>query len=479
MSVKPKSTNREYLYAIIFFAIVALGWIIPPVLQLTEVGMRLVFLFIAAIFGWSVTMKIWPSFFLFVLLPFVGLFPLSSYLQMTIGSEVWIFLVITFVILAFMEQTNVSSYICYWLLSRKFTIGHPYRIVFMFLFTSWFLTVFSSTIFVGVFMVWGVFYAFAKKLNYTPYETFSNIMVFMIAMAGVMGCHTVPWAPPCLTIGAAYTQLTGLEVNMSEYLLYTIPFSLISLFALLFLCKIFKLDVSRMKEAALSAEFFSEEEKTLTKEKKMALITMVIFILMLLIPSFIPKGTAVRTFLDSMGMTNKALLLFGILSLIEINGKQVFDFAKTASQGVNWNVIMMVASINGLGSSLGNSATGINETLTAMFGSIAGMNKVAFISILMILYVILTNFFTNAIVAIVLLLPAISAGASYGVSPEQAYYMLTLTCAFAILTPGAGAGAVILFSNREWVQTKTIWKYGFLTLIVVTILAVIYTIALW
>ena len=470
------SRKKEWLHVAIFLIIIVLGWIVPPFAKMTPEGMKALALFIAAIYGWTASRRIWPSFLLFVALPFSGIMDARTLISSCFGGEPVVLLLLIFVLLGYMEETNVSSYMCYWLMTRKFAAGHPWRIVFTFLFASWAITVFSSNIYTGVLLVWGIFYAFADKLGYKPYDRYSNIMVFCIAIAGVLGSHTLPWASPVLTISGSYTNLTGNEVNLAEYLLYFIPFGIIGLFALVLMCKfVFKLDVSKMDVAGLDESYFTAEDKNLTSEKRTALLSMLAFLVLMLVPSFIPSGTWIREILDSMGMVNKVLLLFAVLSLIDLKGKPAFDFAKVAARGINWNVAMMVVSILGLSSLLSSPVTGISETLNYYFAGLSGLSGGAFIAILIVLCVVLTNFLSNTLVAIVLLLPAASVGANFGITEAQAFYILTLTCSFALMTPAAGAGAVIMFSNREWLETKTIMKYGLVTLIVLTFLALVYT----
>ena len=71
--------DKELLHIAIFFAIVALFFfVIPPVEPLTKPGVRIFGLFLAAIYGWTVTEEPWPTLFTIVLFLFTGLANLTT-----------------------------------------------------------------------------------------------------------------------------------------------------------------------------------------------------------------------------------------------------------------------------------------------------------------------------------------------------------------------------------------------------------------
>ena len=146
--------DKELLYFAIYVIIAALGWIIPPIAPITESGMKLLGVFVAAIFGWSVSSSVWPSLLTFALLPFTGLANLAGVMALSWGSDTVLFMVFMMAIIAFMEATGATAYMASWLMSRKMLAGHPWRLIFMILLVGWALSTFCGN-FPGQLITWG------------------------------------------------------------------------------------------------------------------------------------------------------------------------------------------------------------------------------------------------------------------------------------------------------------------------------------
>lgn len=97
-----------WLFVFIYLAIVALFFfVIPPIAPITEAGMRLLGVFIAAIFGWSIAQtEIWPSLLTFILLPFVGLTNLPGILGLTWGTDTFLIIIFMMILVGFLESSG-------------------------------------------------------------------------------------------------------------------------------------------------------------------------------------------------------------------------------------------------------------------------------------------------------------------------------------------------------------------------------------
>ena len=79
--------DKNIMHFIIYCVIAALGWIIPPVAPITAEGMHLIGVFVAAIYGWTVTTEIWPSLTTLVLIPFTGMADLATTISYAWGYD--------------------------------------------------------------------------------------------------------------------------------------------------------------------------------------------------------------------------------------------------------------------------------------------------------------------------------------------------------------------------------------------------------
>lgn len=357
--------DKNVLYFIIYIVIAAMGWILPPIEPITVEGMHLLGIFVAAIFGWSITSEIWPSLITFFLLPFTGLIDLAGVLAASWGSDVGLFMILLMVLVAFLEATGTTSYVAAFLMTRKILAGHPWRLIFMIFLVAWLLSTFCGN-FPGMLITWGFIYKICDVLGYKPFDKFANLLIFGVAVMGALSLSSVPWANNALVILNAYMASTGDSVNYAHYLLYSVPVAIFSILGYMLLCKVvFRLDVSRLQN--FNPNIFDAKDLILTKERSIALVALGLLIITLVVPSLLPKENIIRILSDQMGLSLKAAFFLAILSLVRVEGAQIFNFGKLASKGVPWNMMMMIIGILSFVSLLGSEGAGISAFLSAVF----------------------------------------------------------------------------------------------------------------
>lgn len=469
-----------WLFVFIYLAIVALFFfVIPPFDPITKAGMRLLGVFIAAIFGWSIAQtEIWPSLLTFILLPFTGLVNLSGVLGLTWGTDVFLIIIFMMILVGFLESSGATVYVASFLMSRKFLLGHPWRLIFMIFLIAWILSSFCGN-FPGMFITWSFIYSICKALGYQPYEKFSNLLIFGVGVMGALSLSALPWAGNSLVILNSYAASSGVPVNYAHYLAYSLPYGLFSILGFLLLCKfVFRMDVSKLKD--FKPDFIAKEDLILTPLRKIALIATGILILLFVLPGILPAGNPVRVFLDSFGLTLKVVIVFFVLSLIKVDGKKIFDFHQLASKNVPWNMVMMCVGILSFVGLLGKPEAGISaflaQVLTPLFQN---TSVVFFFAITVLVTLILTNFMINMVVAVIMIAAVVPISASLGVPPLQIVYLITIVCTIAFMLPAASAASCVLFANTAWIKAKDIYLYSVPTIIMLALVAVIWNVILF
>lgn len=469
---KGKKTSNIYVQLIIFLALVSLGWIIPPVNGLTAEGVKLLGILLGVIYGWTVTSESWPSFLAFFLIPLTGIVDVDSLMAISWGSDMLLFMVLIFVLIAFLEKTGTSSFVAAWLLSRKILNGHPWRFLFMMLTVAWILCTFIE-IFPGIFISWGILYKIIEILGYKPHDKFANIVLFGVVAMGALSLSALPWKGNALVILNSLSKSLGLSVDMMHYLTYSLPFNLCAILSFLILCRwVFRLDVSRLK--GLKIDFFSKEDLTLTPERKVALLSVAAMIVFLLIPSVLPSSWGITQLFSAMGLSNKLILVFIILSFVKVKNEHVFNFAELATKNVNWNMVIMSTSIMAFVGLMATPETGISAFLSNVLSPIfADISIVWFFVITVGLTVLLTNITINMVVAMIMATVTIPVGTSLGLPPEQIIYLVTICCTIAFCLPSASPAAMLLFANKKWIKASDAYKYAIPTVIVFSVVAAI------
>lgn len=467
-----KIGSNIYFQLLIFMFLALIGWFIPPANGLTSEGIKLLGILFAVIYGWTATSEPWPSFLAFFLILLTGLTDIKGLMAVSWGSDMLYFMVLIFVLIAFLEKTGTSSFVAAWLLSRKFLNGHPWRFLFMLLTVAWVLCTFVE-IFPGVFITWGIAYKVLDVLGYKPYDKFSTITLFGIVAMGALSLSALPWKGNALVILNSISESQGITIDMLHYLTYSIPFNFLAITGYLLLCRwVFRLDVSRLKD--LKIDFFSKEDLTLTPERKLALGSVTTLIVFLLIPSIFPDTWKITQFFSSIGLSAKIILVFVLLSFAKANGEHVFNFAELAVKGVNWNMVIMTTTIMAFVGLMALPETGISQFLSTLLTPVFdGISTIWFFVIAVLITVVLTNFTINMVVAMIMITVTLPVGTNLGIPPEQIIYLLTICCTIAFCLPSASPSAMLLFANKTWIKATDAYKYAIPTLIVFSILAVL------
>ncbi|MFM9414051.1 SLC13 family permease [Peptococcus simiae] len=467
-----KAGERSYHKLIIYLAIIALFFlIIPPVGTISAEGMRLVGLFIAFVYGVTVTTDVWPSLLTWVFFPLTGVVTFKESLALNFGSDVFFFVLLSLVLLAYMETSGAAAFAAAWLLKRKFIVGHPWRLIFMLMFVCWLISSFVNAI-AGMMLTWVFMYEIFAKFNYKPYEKFPSLMMLGTCAFGGLGLSTLPWGNNSIVILDVLEKTADLKVNYMEYILYTVPYALFVLAGFMLLCRfVFKLDVTPLKD--FNPADLSQEVQKATPEKIVALLAMLSLILLILIPSSLPQDSPVAVFMGNFGLSGKLIFIFTVLQLIRINGKPACSFVENAKKGVSWKLVMMVAIILTFSPLIAGDNTGINETLGTVISPLFdNQPALVFIILAAIVTVICTNFMINKIIAILMVSITLPIGVQLGIDPLQLGFLYTVICTVAFMLPSASQSATVLFSNTEWVRAKDVYKYGLPMIILMTVLQV-------
>lgn len=462
----------------IFCAIAALGWLIPPIGALTSEGIKILAVLFAVVYGWSVTSHVWPSLLAFILIPFTGLVDLKGLIIAGWGSDVFLFMVLIFILIAYLEESGTSAFVAAWLLTRKFLFGHPWRLLSMLFAVAWLLCTFVN-IFAGIFITWGIIYKMCDILGYKPHDKFPTLVIFGVAAMGALSLSAVPWAHNALVILGSFTETTGTPINMLHYLTYSLSFVIFAIAAFLLLCRwVFRLDVSQLKN--LKLDFFNPSDLEFTQARKIALCGVGGLVILLLLPSILPASWGFTAALTQLGLSNKLILVFLVLSFIRIEDKPAFDFISLANKGMQWGTLIMTMCILAFVNLLGSPATGISAFLNQILAPLfANSSYIWFFLILVAITVILTNLTINMVVAIVMMTAAFPVAANLGIMPEQIVYLLTICCTIAFILPSASPAAMVLFANNTWMKATDVYKYALPTIIVFSLIALLLNILLF
>ena len=471
----PNSKERFTLHLTIYLALVLLFFLLPPIGAITPEGMRLAGLFIAFIYGLTVTSDAWPALVTLALFPVTGLLSFGGVLSASFGNDVCIFVMLSLVLVAYMESSGAAAYAATWLLKRRMLKGHPWRLLFMLFVICWLLSSFVNAI-AGMMLIWAFLYEIFAQFGYKPFDKFPSVVMLGTCVVGGLGLSTLPWGNNSIVILSAFTNTTGLEVNYFLYMGYSIPYALMVIAGFLLLMRFaFHItidDLKRFDPATLNAQ-----SQMLTTEKIIALLAMAALVLVILIPSCFPAESIVNVWSKKFGLSGKLLAIFAILQLIRLNGKPACAFVQIAAKGISWKLMLVVCDVLVFSSLIGTDAVGINLFLAGGLSPIfQGKPALLFIILAAVVTVICTNFMVNKIIAVLMISITMPIAVTLGIDPVQLVCLYSIICTVAFMLPSASQSATVLFSNTEWVRAADVYKYGTPVILMMTAVQIIWNI---
>lgn len=471
--LKPHAQRTELIKAAVVLAIAFSGWFIPAPAPMTQVGMETFTVFLSMVVGWTLTGDAWPSFMGIILFPLTGVENMTQFLASGWGSQAFFFMVLSFAMVGYMNTCGLSKFLVEWLMTRKFIVGHPWRLIFMILFAAYVVCSLVNNV-IGLFLMWEIVYGITAVIDQKPYDKFPSIMVFGIAMQSAFSLSAMPWGGNSIANLGVYANVAGAPANFLQYVSFTVPFGFIQILAYMLLIKlVFRLDVKPL--SSVRPEDIAPDGVHTTPQVKIGMGLLVLFIAMLLIPSLFPVGSPAQAFYARFGTVGIFVLFFAIISLLFYKNERVFIFADQSKQNIPWNMLIMVTVILAIGGCLMNDATGIAPFLAQkVVPLLTSVPPWAFMIVLVLVETILTNFLINMVVVALLLPVIMPICPDLGLNPTVVAFTIMVVSTNAILTPAGCAAAAFLFPNKKWIRAKDIYKYGTPTVIINMIILVLY-----
>lgn len=449
---------KYYIHSLICIAIMFGFQFIPPFTDtITQTGMNALGIFLGVLYGWSFVSMIWPSLLGMVACGFTGLMTMQESFLQGFGADIVIITLVVFVFAAFMEQSGLNRWIANWFISRKVVIGRPYVFLTMMTVSGWVLSTFTY-VFAAIIVLWSVFYSISKELGFEKRSPFVTSVLFGIVLGGTLGACTFPFNPICVVVLGMMQQSVGLSVNYVTFSLFNIVFCAIIIVLYTFVVKFFfKPDTGILAEKV--DNFGHLRNVKMNSYQKTAAVALLVLLIMLLLPGILPESVPGVSFLSRLSVSGSVTVV--LVALLVIRNKKsdkneaILNWGKAAASGVNWDVIILLASTMPISQALESDESGVMATcelfLRNQIGDMSPMIAIAFITVAI---AILTQFTHNVVLLIIFVPMLCPLVQSYGISPVVMAITLMYGAQSAFVTPAASTQAAMTFSNTEWVDKK-------------------------
>ena len=467
-----KAGNVSWTYWL--HLVIGLGFMLifpqlEPFEPITETGMWVAGIFIGMVYLWSALDSIWPSLLGLVLLALysgytgdvTGYAAIKKVFLDALGSYTVITVLMGMVLFGAIEYVGCTKYLARFFLTRKIFTGRPYIFLFIVFFCSYFISGFTLAV-ASLLILWPLMLETLKEFGYEKQDKLTWISVFGIYLAATLGQPMFPFKGAALVVTSAFTKTSGVAVNYSAYIIYNLLMSTLILVAfLLFVRFVIKPDVSKMKNVT-PEQFKKNPLPPMNLQQKAFLVVTVLFILVLLTPSFMEEGWALKAILNAYNTNGILAICIVVLMVLPYQGKPMLPFKEVARKSVSWDIYFLVAAAIYTCNAISSDVTGIKPFLVQVLQPLlGGKPDLVFVMILLAFALITTNFANNAGMAVVFMPVVMAFSDQYPVVPAVAVAMsIGMMVFLALLTPAASPYCAMLHGQKEYISFKQIEILG-------------------
>lgn len=459
--------DKKYYMKIVLFFFILFGFgYLPPMEPITPMGMKMLGILIALIYGWTFIDLIWPSIWGWIAIGLTGAMSVPAVIQAGLGNAT---VLLTLFILLFMSVVNeakITDYIAVWIMTRKVFQGNAWAVMFALLFTAWLLGGLVS-VFAGILITWGILYTIAKQCDYQKGETWLNAMLCGIVYFSMVGETLFPFKVLPVTLLGYFNQLSGLEMSFAKYTILNLVVGFVLIIAYLVVCKfILRVDISKFN--GINVTF---KEETLTVYQKKIMVLLILMMVTLFLPDLLPV-CGLKIILSKMGLAGIVAFYVSLLCIIRDEGKPLGNIMEMF-KSVHWGTILLMSVILPFGAIINADGIGIAEWLASIVNPIfSGQSMVVFYVLIIFIPAVLTNVVNNMITGFVFIPIVCAISAMLGVTPLTIITLYPLVIIVALITPAGNPVCALLHTNTEWISVKDAMLYGLIPPFLSTLVAV-------
>ena len=125
MSEKTAQVPKQLHVLITIVLMFGIGFI-PPISQLTVLGMKILGVLIGTIYGVTFCTPAWPCLLAMFALAALGIAPVGTILASGIGNDSIMLCLFFFIFVAVMEQNKITEFLATWMITRNIVKGRPW-----------------------------------------------------------------------------------------------------------------------------------------------------------------------------------------------------------------------------------------------------------------------------------------------------------------------------------------------------------------
>ena len=455
--MKVPNTKRFYIdFAIILLLMFGFGFL-PPVAPITAQGMRVIGILLACIYAWTIGSSVWPSLLALLALGFLPGSTVTAVFVAAFGNQTLLMVLFCLIFCSCVEKSGLLSVVADFILSRKFAKKGPWWLAFAFFTAACVASMLCTSIAVTIFL-WTIFYDVLKQLGLPKKSPYVAMVMIGITIMAYLGNSVLPFGA-FVQIGIAIMTAVNPQFVM-DYLSYSTLALVLCVVMLPLITGVFKLVCPKFEYDAVTS-VVKNTHVQMNLKQKLVLAAVILVSLLMMAPSFLPKGTALYAFIGNFGVIGGMCAAAILMMVIVIDGETIGDIVDGMRKSIPWDMYFLLAAALSISTAVTAEGTGVGPFLKVVCAPLlAGKNAFIFLTILVLVGAVVTNCLNN-IVTLTLLIPTSLAFASaYGVSGQFLVAVFAIILYQGVVLPSGSVMGAMLHGNKEWLTPGQIYKYA-------------------
>ena len=454
--------KSSYIHLAIMF-ILAFGIsYLPPFGQVTPFGMKALAAFISVLYGWIFFDLFWTSIFGFMIIPVLGLNTVAASFAAGLGNQMIINVLLCMAFAVAIDMAGVTDIMANWLLQRKILHKSPWCLVIGILLIGALIGSVGPAL-AAVFLLWGITIKIANFCGIKKGDPILSFMIMMITVFTMTASFILPFRGSVLIYIAYLMQVTDVGIPTGSFIIYAlITISLFYILVILAAKFILRIDASKF---VLPEQVLSEiKNAKSTKNQKMSLIVLLIYVVVLLIPSLFTSLPG-ATFINTLGVGGISAIALLVLGVLNYNGESLISLQKVFAR-LDWSLFFLLAVTYPIADLLKSADSGIMPTIMATVKPIvATLGAVPFMIVSMIILGLITQVTHNIVLGAMFMPFLLPLCQSIGGNMYTLWFMLFIALNMAYCTPAGSFQAALVFGHDQ-MERKHAYLYGIMLLIV-------------
>lgn len=457
-NIQAKKTMHYWMHSAVCIVLMFGIGFLPPFGAITPMGMKILGVFVGALYGWIFVEFMWPSLLGFVAMGLSGYCSVPQALSSGFGNDNVINLFFMFIFAAYLERTGLMRFLARWLISRKCNVGHPWIFTTMLLFAILPIAMFVN-IWAGTIMLWTIFYSLSKEIGFKKTDMYVAYVLAGIPYLGAMVNTAFPFQPYSQIVFSVGNVEKLSEIPFVPWTIMGLTTAVCMLFGYILLGKLLRINVEPLLQ--MGDRFADMRNDKLSKDEKFAGLLLCIFLLIIIIPGVL-NGGALDEFLSKIGVSGAAVFCIVLAFIYQASqGGKIYDLANMVKDGVGWDLLVLLAITFPLGAAMEAADCGIVATLVGYLLPLAEtVSPIVFLIMMVFIFTLVTQVAHNVVLLLALTPTLASICLTIGIDPIAFTLIFCTGLQLAVCTPAASAQSAMVFGNTDWIEKKYAIKIG-------------------